>query len=1344
MTAQLDVERSDIVATKVGEWRNQLIDLGFRNTLLYFRRTKTGSLDLSDAEPTALADLEAAERVTLRALFLDRDRHRDACTRARNLSKRINAFDEEQGIDVGRVAFGLVRTNPEQNKGSITVPALSAPLLLQSVTLKARTAAGSEYTIEVSDEPELNSVLLYALESQYGINLEHVRAQLDNLLAEPVSPTILAEKAFAYLEAAASTQGVKLRLELATVVGTFNYEKLAMVEDLSGATDLLEAQDLIAALAGYGPAKETLVLDAANYRLPDIDELKPADEFLIHDADSSQHRAVLAALSGQHVVIEGPPGTGKSQTIANIIAGAAAHGKRVLFVAEKRAAIDAVMNRLIKVGLGGLMFDLHRARASKREVARQLADSLEQVSKEPPVDADETHTRMAASRRRLVDHSRELHATREPWGLSAYEVRARLLDLPDLQVPGAFRGDQLRSLNADIVRRIENDLREFVDLGGLKILRRETPWCNTEIRHEQEVEHLLIELDEVAEHTLRRSQNGLDSLLRQTGLTKPDDIAGWHATLKLLDDVSSTVDTFGSDIFGEKLESYYYATADSKQRRQIALKENIGWLHRRRLVKELRQKTKGNFPDTADLHTGLKSVREQRHWWKQLSKPDAEPSKVDGLEQVSEDYKKLRLQLSAVAASARRPDLESGPAPEVEHRLEELRADKDMLFRVPRLNRWLDDFRSVGLDPFLQEIAQRNLTAKDTWHAFMRVWLTSLEDEFKLRVPEIGQFVPERLTRAAEEFRSADIRHRELAARRVRRELALHARDARNAYPDQALILRQQASRKTRHMSTRRLVEETSDVLLTLRPCWAMSPLIVSRMLPAEQLFDLVIFDEASQIQPHDAITSIMRGKHVVVAGDEKQLPPTDFFQKALDRDDDEDEIEDSLSDYESILTALRPLLPINQTLSWHYRSTDERLIAFSNHEIYDDKLVTFPGSATESPVSFVRVDGRASPGQDGSSPQEVDKVVELALEHARLRPTESLGVIARNIKHQARIERALAEARAGSSELDEFFAEDTEPNRRFFVKNLESVQGDERDAIILSVGIARDATGRISGRHFGPLNYEGAERRVNVAVTRASKRMTVVAAFSAADLSPDVKNGTKLLRRYLDFAQRQGQIEEVGASADIELNGFERSIYQALRSQNVLVHPQWGVSGYLIDFALAHRAQPGRMVLAVEADGHRYHSSASARDRDRLRQAHLERLGWRFHRVWSSAWFQDPVGETDKILLAWNQATLDADLLPPDPAPTTPAPPSEPAPSLAIQRGPRPNVPSGLKTQEYSDRELVAVCRWLTTDGLHLDREERLTQAMAELGFKRRGPRIIERLMKAVEIAERLADEEK
>ncbi len=340
-------------------------------------------------------------------------------------------------------------------------------------------------------------------------------------------------------------------------------------------------------------------------------------------------------------------------------------------------------------------------------------------------------------------------------------------------------------------------------------------------------------------------------------------------------------------------------------------------------------------------------------------------------------------------------------------------------------------------------------------------------------------------------------------------------------------MIRKQAALRRGHLPLRRLLDQAGDVLFALKPCWAMSPLMVSQVLPLARLFDLVIFDEASQVVPADAIGSMIRAHQVVVAGDDRQLPPTSFFHQVDpgdpgDDDDPEEGLVSMRAGFESVLDALRPLL-LTCPLNWHYRSRDERLVAFSNERIYGGALTTFPGVARDDVLRHVVV------GQDGSAAgDEVTEVVRLILEHARTRPEESLGVIALGAKHAERIDTALraslaAELAAGAmGELEAFFAEDVpEP---FFVKNLERVQGDERDAIIISVGYGKHPDGRMRYQ-WGPLLRVGGERRLNVAATRARRRLTAVSSFSSHDVDPArlTAPGARLLAEYLEYARAGG-----------------------------------------------------------------------------------------------------------------------------------------------------------------------------------------------------------------------------
>ena len=528
-------------------------------------------------------------------------------------------------------------------------------------------------------------------------------------------------------------------------------------------------------------------------------------------------------------------------------------------------------------------------------------------------------------------------------------------------------------------------------------------------------------------------------------------------------------------------------------------------------------------------------------------------------------------------------------------------------------------------------------------------------------------------------------------------------------------------------------------MITAIRPCWAMSPLLVAEMVPVEaELFDAVIFDEASQIPPAEAIGSLARAPQVVIAGDDRQLPPTSFFNARGDdeSDDESDDIGDTAltDDIESILDVAKAGLIREEMLQWHYRSRDGRLIAFSNANIYGGGLTAFPGISLTAPISHHPVPFRPLSQQTPSNPDEVERVVEMIIDHARHHPGESLGVIAFGIRHANNIDETLRVRLRGLNEqsLDEFFSEEAE--ERFFVKNIERVQGDERDVIILSVGYHKAANGTLPYR-FGPINQPGGERRLNVAVTRARSRVHLVSSFSHHDMEPghSQARGVELLRQYLEFAASGGS--ELGAAvSDLPLNPFELDVLHRLEDNGITVVPQYGIAGYRIDFACAHPEQPGRMVLAIEADGASYHSAHTARERDRLRQQVLEDKGWRFHRIWSTDWFRNREAEVTRAVAAWRQAATDSDDGNSARADSDfHEPPTTPAPDFP-DRGPRPNVPPNRgDISRYSTDELIALATWITSDTLLRTDEKLMAEMRRELGFQRRGSRIDPALQRAI-----------
>lgn len=441
----------------------------------------------------------------------------------------------------------------------------------------------------------------------------------------------------------------------------------------------------------------------------------------------------------------------------------------------------------------------------------------------------------------------------------------------------------------------------------------------------------------------------------------------------------------------------------------------------------------------------------------------------------------------------------------------------------------------------------------------------------------------------------------------------------------QAGLIEREAEKKTRHIPVRELIDRSRDVIQALHPCFMMSPLAVSQYLPADMNFDVVIFDEASQVTPGDAINCIYRGNALIAAGDQKQLPPMSFF--AASGFDDEGLEEDAAADFDSVLDLMKASGSFKSlTLNWHYRSRHEHLIAYSNASFYGSRLVTFPGAIAESEdlgVKFFRVQGIYRRSGGANNPIEAQEVAARVIHHFDNRPGQSLGVVAFSTAQRDAIENAVLLARKNRPDLDQHF----EGNRQdgFFVNSLEAVQGDERDVIIFSIGYGPDETGKIY-KNFGPLNRAGGERRLNVAITRARKLVEIVSSMSASELGEVNSEGARHLRKYLDFAERGPaalhiELDSNGAGTD---SPFEDSVIDEIRSWGYEVQPQVGVAGYRIDIGVKHPNSPGVFILGVECDGAMYHSSKTARDRDRLRHEILEGLGWTIHHIWGTAWYRN------------------------------------------------------------------------------------------------------------------------
>ncbi|WP_404360403.1 DUF4011 domain-containing anti-phage protein Hhe [Methylotuvimicrobium sp. KM1] len=561
---------------------------------------------------------------------------------------------------------------------------------------------------------------------------------------------------------------------------------------------------------------------------------------------------------------------------------------------------------------------------------------------------------------------------------------------------------------------------------------------------------------------------------------------------------------------------------------------------------------------------------------------------------------------------------------------------------------WLDFVRSrervkeIGFSGLIDALESRQIQLPDLMAAYYLAVYDLIARQVIEERPELGQFSGVQHKTIQQQFCKYDEKLKALQQQKIAWKTAKRKVPAGNSggkvsnYTELAL-LQHECNKKKRHVPIRQLVKRSGQALLSLKPCFMMGPMSAAQYLsPGEINFDLIIMDEASQMKPEDALGVIARGKQLVVVGDPKQLPPTSFFDKAVN-DDDEDST--AIEESESILDAALPMFTARR-LRWHYRSQHESLIAFSNHSFYNSDLVVFPSPHSESSdygIKYTRVPRGKFVAQ--CNLEEAEVIAEAVAKHFLARPYESLGVVAMNAKQREQIERAIEDLSKQRPEFQEALELNRDSDEPLFVKNLENVQGDERDVIYISFTYGPQSVGAKVMQRFGPINSNVGWRRLNVLFTRSKKRMHIFTSMGSEDIlvSERSSRGVKALKDFLAFAET-GYIHQPQHTGKAPDSDFEIAVANSLRDAGFETVPQVGVAGFFIDLAVIDPGKPGRFLMGIECDGASYHSAKSARDRDRLRQSVLERLGWRIHRIWSTDWFKNPQAELQPLIRELNQ----------------------------------------------------------------------------------------------------------
>lgn len=1327
---------------RIRRWQKRLLDLSLRNRLINFRETKS-TIRLNVPDVARVEDLLADEaRLTINPRADGDDQFLREQLDAKHVStaesstataerllkiyRTARLSVEETGANLLHIALGMLKwyESPTSEQPRF------APLILLPVRLyRHATGSGYRYDFSLTDEPlRPNITLLEKLHTEFGIDTSGLEDLPEDENGIDV-PLILHR----FRRAIRDT---RWEVDETAHLGLFSFNKFLMWRDLREHLDQLRQNRLVRHLID----REHGEFDAQPFPQADSldDDVPPGELLCTRDADSTQLAAIRAASTSRTFVLEGPPGTGKSQTIANIIADSLGRGKRVLFVAEKMAALTVVSKRLHDDGLGPFCLELHSAKASKKEVLIQLQAALDAATPTGLTDWDALCAELGIARGKLNTYVRELHQPRAS-GESLYQVLARLSRLgdgPRVQPPtntiaqttpeelAAWRSAIDAMIDASEAINIphEHDLRGIGRSEWSFTLTEEVKEClSIGLDAIGELEHcaqeLLLQIGKAtgsfhgdARKFGRDSVQALAvlaSMLLESpapdvrlidGKEAPAIIADLRALIEQGKRRDRLRDELALRYRPEFLDLDHLVHLDAVNRaskRPAILKPIFAFLARR----SFRPYCTADVPTLDELSVDLDTAREAKQLTSTLAAAN-EPAQIFGRRWKSgeanwaeleecltwcERYRKtaevlkrekdgaaLFKSLAQVAGEDAPPQSLAESARDLVKAWKEwttawtaiketLVTNSEMAFgdgvkrdwaaRVeesfnrwsfanPQLNDWCvwrrarDAAAALNLTDLITRYERGELARGQLRDTFERSYGEKWFNAVANSVEAIRTFNTGSHQKTIERFRALDkalIQHtRDTITARLRERMP--AINSQVSGQSELGILRRELEKKSRHLPTRRLIGAMPNLLPRLKPCFLMSPLSVAQFLDAGlPPFDLVVFDEASQIPVWDSIGAIARGTEVIVVGDSKQLPPTTFFN-TLDGEDESTDEDIAIEDMESILKECNASGIPALWLKWHYRSRHETLISFSNHHYYRNELHTFPSPVDRSAelgVSFRYVeDGVYDRGGSRTNRVEAERVVnELVRLLTEPETLDSIGIVTFNQAQQSLIEDLLDAKRRDVPAIDRYFT--PEVDEPVFVKNLENVQGDERDTIIFSVGYGPDANGRFS-MNFGPLNQDGGERRLNVAITRARKRLAVFSSLRPdhIDLKRTRALGVRHFKAFLDYAERgpRALAESVAYDGARAFDaGFERTIFDALTARGWDVDMQVGCAGYRIDLAVRDPKTPGRYLLGIECDGAAYHSAKTARDRDRLREAVLRNLGWNIERIWSTDWRINP-----------------------------------------------------------------------------------------------------------------------
>ncbi|WP_342590648.1 DUF4011 domain-containing protein [Paeniglutamicibacter terrestris] len=1345
----------DVVPPRVVQWKNGLLDLSLRNRLLNFTPGARFPLAIPDSAVAGCEDLindgKAIELLPGDAIgAVDLERYKTGGllpierrvemllskgqaftqvsaatykTKLRKMAADAKTIVDQSGANNMYLAMGTLSWSMDGKE-------LRSPLILIPVSLQPAGRGGHFRVVrDESGTSTPNYCLAEKLREQFSLSIPAFEnPELD-------SSGIDLEKTFAAVTQAIMAADLPFHVEQTIDLAILQFAKFRMWKDLDENWSTFLKAPLVKHLvetptSGFADPVSSDELDEAT----DLDDLASR---LPVAADASQLEAVASAERGRTFVLEGPPGTGKSQTITNLLAHAMSSGKKVLFVAEKRAALEVVRKRLNDVGLGAYALDLHDKGSRPNAVRKQIKDSIDHLVFADDQGMQLVKSDLRAARRKLAFYASQVHEENAA-GYSAYSANNSILvvddDIPALPVTERFASET----DIAVISAVRDAMSELLETAEFAHPQKHHPWGFIDAPVDMDAQTAVLQANVVLGSTLSNAQyllgnesagKLLSSATEPHQLRLSAHLIGAQMPVAILDEVCSdgwnrrldalqagaanlvgtmawipvTVDpsvllvdhTVARDAAAEVESSGFFGLGRNKRRLQV-IAEHFGdaWRGSEEDVKNL-VSIVGGLSEArakcAELVAGLNEVAgiELHAAWNPFNVHDLESLAVRRAELTElastlprgaskeatttqlevlravlaeplQDAQHVAKELSAIATAWE--DLNTllpGNANGTQtwageqgflDRFAATRAEREVAGVALRgLNRWvafisaLEILREHGLFGAREALLKGEYPAEDALRGFMRGTGEAALRE-RLGASALDDFSESAHLRNISRFTTAskDIRGHLVSALPAqiseRRAPLLRKADIRMGE------LQRQLNRRSGGQTVRQLMTNYGDLITTIMPCVLVSPDSASRFFPPRAgQFDVVVFDEASQISVADAIGTLGRANSAVVVGDSKQMPPTSFGGTAFDTESADDDVP-VIADEESILSECVQARVPRQWLSWHYRSQDESLIAFSNQQYYEGKLSSFPAPRNGQSgagksgygISLVRVDGKFHRSGAGAllrtNPIEAEAIVAEVKRRFDKSPGEnpSIGVVTFNVQQRNYIEgliRDLADDR-----LTEALDTDGEG---LFVKNLENVQGDERDVILFSTAFSVNEAGKLP-LNFGPLNNSGGERRLNVAVTRARRQVIVFSSFNPEDLRAENSTsiGIKHLRAYLDLAAQGTRILNDGSRRALAEDRYRDQIAGQLQDQDHIVETNVGLSEFKIDLTLSTKERPGEPLVAILLDNEPWAERKTVGDRDGLPEEVLRNLlGWRsVVRIWLPAWLQDCAAVLERV----------------------------------------------------------------------------------------------------------------